>query len=807
MLGVENLEWDQILEYSSDTALTEPACNRLLQLYDPEFWAPDLATSQHLQQETQEMIPLLDRGALWDPLQDLRDPESPLALLARGAVLEVTDLTTLQRWMFSMDSWVQTPREEISGELFKKAIAGVFDPFEPLRVLARVLTPEGELSENASPKMSGLNAEIRRLKKEIGEKLDSVLGNYAKKGVLQETYSDIRDGRYVLPVKSSHQGEMDGIIFGASASKQTVFIEPKEITPLNNALTQKQNELLQEIYVVLQDTSAKLKPFVKEIQASVEILVHWDMAQAKARIGRKYGGKSITVVEERSFQLGRTAHPALWWSLAENEIIRNDLVFEEPALTLLLTGPNTGGKTVLLKTLGLAAIFARTGFLLPGSDRPTVPFFDQIFADLGDAQSIEENISSFSGHVLKFKEILDRVTEKTLVLLDELNSATDPEEGAALGRAFLETLMSKNAMVVATTHDPNLKALAIQDARIVNASMAFDESKRTPTYRMIIGVPGRSRALETAERLGIPKAVLTLARQYLSQQHNEFENVISKLQADLEKATEEKKQATVMREEAEKLKAEWTNKARELVDEVLSKSRQRIRKILEQAQDKVREAVQKMDEAGSRKGLDETRKSLNQLLSDTNAQIEASVLEEAPELADAIHNRPVEPSEQPGEIQVGSQVRIPKWKSIGTVLEMSGSKVKVSMGKMQMSLTLSDVVALSDAERKIEEKAASSKKTGRTPISHLSDRPAAPSDRLDLRGVRFDEAMSSLERYLDVAFRSGSLYAVTIVHGFGTGAIREGTRKLLATLPYIKSFRDGNAGEGGQGATIVEFDQ
>lgn len=794
------LEWKRFLDLASHEARTLRGKQLILSLESSQAWARDLTASITLQSETQEAAQLLDRDGLWGPLTDLSDPQETLDRLRRGSVLEMNELVDLRQWLYAIDSWVQVPRDELRAELFKKAISQLPDPFGPLGILERILTPEGELSEKASPKLSAIYSEIRTLKREIGIALDHLLKSFSQKGILQESYTDLRDGRYVVPVKISSQSEVEGIIHEASASKQTVFIEPKEVAHLNNRLRQRQNDLLQEIYLILQEASKKLQPFANELDLAVQILSHWDAVQARSRFGRKYAGKPIQVVNDRTFRLQQTAHPLLWWSLSSDAIIRNEIKVGDPTRTLLLTGPNTGGKTVLLKTLGLAALCARTGFPFPAVDHPEIPFFESIFADLGDPQSIEEHLSSFSGHVLRYKEILENVTDRSLVLIDELNSATDPEEGAALGRAFLETVMTRGAMIVTTTHDPHLKAMSISDSRILSASMQFDDSSRTPTYRMLLGVPGRSRALETAERLGISLDVITLARQYLSREHIELEKTLAKLESDSQEATRARKEALILRDEAAQLKKEWTEKTEASIDAMMDRSRQKLRRILEQAQDEVRSSVKKLDEMRNRRELDTTRSKLNETFVTASELLEGALEEEAPELAQTLSRkrkekstRSAEDSQSEAQIQPGIQVRIPKWKNTGTVLEVLGSRVKVAMGTLQMTLNRDEIQPISGA-------------TPKPPRAHIASVSAAESvaPSLDLRGTRFEEAMAEAERYLDLASRSGSAM-VTIIHGFGTGALREGVRKLLHSLPYVKEFRDAGPGQGGTGATLVEF--
>jgi DNA mismatch repair protein MutS2 len=809
------LDWDRLILLAQNETLTTPGRALITALTHSENWAADLTQARLMQQETQEITPLLDREALWGPLVDLGDPEEVFERLTRGGVLEIHDWVMIRSWLFAIDSWAQIPREEIKGERIKKALSELPNPLSIIKVVSRILTPAGELSEKSSAPLELLSTEIRSLKREIGKVLDLLIKTYSQKGILQDTISDLRDGRYVLPIKIGLQGEVEGVIYESSASHQTVYIEPKAVAKLNDLLRQKQNAWIQEAFIVLEETSKYVRPYTGEIARAVAIISHWDSIQSKARLGRRYSGKPIRVTEERHFHLQQTAHPLLWWSLktesTTESIIRNDIQFGSPCCSLLLSGPNTGGKTVLLKTLGLAGICARTGFPFPASELPSVPFFDAIFADLGDPQSIEQHLSSFSGHVMRFKEILEGMSDRSLVIIDELNSATDPEEGAAFGRAVLETIMSKNGMVVTTTHDPHLKALANKDARIMNISMAFDDISKSPTYRIIPGMPGRSRALETAERLGIDTSIIELAKKYLSREHLEFERLLQKLETDVHETTQAKREALAARAEASALKDEWTKRSAEATQEMMRRAQQKLQRILEQAQDEVRALVKKLDQSSNRspiKAFDQARSALDlalrNSLQQTTQQMDQALREEAPALAEALalHNNPGQPQTTPPTsqpIQPGDRVRVPKWKTTGTVLEVSGNKIKVALGTLQMTLSTEEVAL---TEGKTDRNASHAFRL-EAPQQNQSD--FAP--QIDLRGERYEEAMSHLEHYLDLIFRSGSYLEITVVHGLGTGALREGTLQLLKKLPYIKAFRNAGQNQGGAGATIVEFDR
>lgn len=800
--ALKALEWDRWIEQTAELARSEPGAARIAHLREPSGWARDLASAQLLQNQTAEAALLLVKATLWSPLQDLADPDAWLEELGRGSVLELLALRELRAWLIAVETWTQLPREEVPGPGVEKMIRALMDPTQPLRVLSRVLTPEGELSERASPELARLYSEVRAQKSTIAHTLDQVLQKLHGEGVLQEKFSDVRDGRSVIPLKANAQGRIPGSVHSISASAQTVYFEPAELQPLNQRLLELQSALQMEIYRILRETSLQIAPFAPDLRASVMLLAEWDAYQARARLAQKYSGRKITLSVGREFRLKQTAHPLLFWAMDSTRIIRNDLDLTPPLRALMLTGPNTGGKTVLLKTVGLAAACARTGFPFPGSEKLEIPFFDQIFTDLGDAQSIERHLSSFSGHIRKFQEILGELTAQSLILLDELNSATDPEEGAALCRAFLEEILVQDeALLIATTHDPQLKLLAQTDPRIVNCGMEFDESSKIPTYRIVLGAAGRSRALEIAESLGFPARVLERARSYVSDRHREFERLLSQFEESVRGVTELKQEALNARNDAEKLKTEYEAKVKRSSAELLEDARFELKKILARARDEVRETIAALRTQSTTKAAIETQGAVQDLFRDATAKLEASIAEKTG-LRPSVE-RVADPS-----LAVGQVVRVGKWKSLGTVLEISGEHAQVALHqgrsaspsslRVQVELTELEALAEGDAPKKTAKKS-------NVQFKDLGARSESVPHQIDLRGKRFEEALSELENYLDRAYRNGKMQ-VTVVHGLGTGAIREGTRKLLATLPYVKSYRDGGAGQGGSGATVVDFD-
>ncbi|MBS1958010.1 MAG: Smr/MutS family protein [Bdellovibrionales bacterium] len=806
----KDLDWPTFLDYAAEQARTPYGKARLNLLATPDAFAPTLERAQELQNETQEISAIIDKEALWGPLRDLQEIHDEMESLRKGGVLEVGALARVRGWLYCFDAWANFPRET-AGKHFKQALQGLFDPMPILRVFDRVLTPTGELSEKASPKLATLYSQIRDLKREIVARMDTLMREYGARGVLQEKFTDVRDGRYVLPVKVSDQSKVDGRVAELSVSKQTVFIEPKEVEQLQAQLRRREAEASEEIFVILQQVSMQIQPYADSIEGSAETVSYWDAVQARARLAKKYGGRMITLSANRDWILQETVNPLLFWILEESQIVRNSIEIYAPQQMVLLSGPNTGGKTVLLKTLGLSALAARTGFFYPGTGKLYIPFFDDYFVDLGDPQSIEEHISSFSGHVLKMKRILDRIGEKSLILVDEMNSATDPEEGAALALAFVEAILERaGAILVATTHDPRLKAMGVQDKRVLSASILFDEQTLKPTYRVVFGAPGRSRALETAERLGMPKSVLDRAKSFLSQEHRAFEGVLNALQAQLGVAEAARREANSLRDEAERLKAEWEEKVKVTVQDSIEKARAKLKHVLELAQIEVRDTVRKIQQTRTHKQLDDVRSELSDAFSASEKRIEQAVGEAAPEFAEFVSSEDVKP--QAAVFEKGMWVRVPKWKNVGEIIEWDGKRGKVALGVQQthgmgkafvVSVYPIEMEPLSERELKTVLGAKATATTGvaaKSKVSVQTENVGHVPEQIDLRGQRLDDAIRAVTTYLDHAYRAGRV-EVTIIHGLGTGALREGVRDILKKTNYVVETRDA----GSAGATMVRF--
>lgn len=822
MSDLRELGWEQWITWAASRSLTEPGRIRVESWLDPACWTTSVEESQILQLQTQEVLAVLGREGLWSPLRELPAPFEVFPILERNGVLGLSQLQILRRWCLALETWNQFPQEELGAKWLRAEVRALFDPYEILRWLHPIFTPNGELSDRASPKLQSITSQLRDLRAEVRNVLQELVQRFSEQGVLQDRFTDVREDRFVLPVKSSSQHDVVGRIIDASVSKQTVYIEPQEIGARTTRLKQLEAEREEEIYRILSELSRKIAPHGEELERSIESLVTLDAVQSRAQLARETGARAIRVQRSRRLKLTDFAHPILFLSLKESEVVRNSVEMNEDQQMILISGPNTGGKTVLLKAIGMAAACARTGFFFSTREEADVPFFDRLFIDVGDSQSIGEHISSFSGHIKTLKHVLETVTPESLVLLDELNSATDPEEGAALSRAILEALfdvgVEQHPLIIATTHDPSLKALGLQDTRILSASMSFEESTEMPTYKMQFGMPGRSRALATARRLGIPAAVLERAQSYLSQKHSLFEQALSELQTRADGAKAAFREAEHLRAEAEKLKADWTEKTSRALEDVLERSKKRLRQTLEQAEDEVRSRVRKFEETQTRKEVRvqsvDLRDALRTSAERTEAKIQQVLQEESPDFVEMLRARsevPVKLTSEFAPPKVGDVVRLPKWKSLGTIIEMRSEKLKVSLGLPHQAksgllttwVQSGEFEQLSESE--VRQALGAQGMVGRkSAVSREEVSYSSIPEKLDLRGKRFEDAMQELERYLDRALRAGRR-EVTIVHGLGTGVLREGTIALLRGLPYVAAFREGGQGGGGTGATKVEL--
>ena len=641
---------------------------------------------------------------------------------------------------------------------------------------------DGEVLDTASSELSHLRHEIKNNDAEIKEKMDSYTkGNSSK--YLSEQIVTIRDERYVIPVKQEYRNKFGGVVHDQSASGQTLFIEPSAVLNLNN---RQQNLLAQErreVRRILRNLSDLVRPEVDSIDAIATSLVELDFIQAKARLARAMKATEPQLTHDQSFLFLQARHPLI----DPKKVVANDIRLGEDYDTMLITGPNTGGKTITLKTAGILQLMAQSGLFIPAAEGSKAGVFRDICADIGDEQSIEQSLSTFSSHINDIVKIMKNVDAQTLVLIDEIGAGTDPEEGASLAISILDFLRQKKAKIIVTTHYPELKLYGYNRKKTTNASMEFDLKTLSPTYRLQIGIPGHSNAFAIARRLGMREDVVKNAQGLMSDENVDINQMITELTKQTKAASDARSHLTTSLDRAKKLELK--------LQQALDWYNQRVQKQLEFAQERANEVVAK-----SRKKADKIIAQLEQQKGNVKQNEVIAAKGEFNQLArqneNLAHNRVLQREKRRHHVNVGDKVKVLSYGQTGTITKkLSEHEYEVQMG----------IIKVKVSDRDIEK--IGSQKESRT---HQQVRAVSASRRsnvrseLDLRGQRYDEAMTNLDRYIDSVLLAG-LDVVTIIHGIGTGAIRKGVWQYLKSSKHVKSYNYAPANEGGNGATIVHL--
>jgi len=645
--------------------------------------------------------------------------------------------------------------------------------------LARSFDPVGELLDTASPRLGGLRAAVRVAYDRLRRRLDSLVG--AELGsALQEPIITLRNGRYVVPVKAEARSRVKGIVHDASGSGQTLFIEPLVAVELGNAWREAQVAEAEEIARILDELSALIAANAGGLRETLDALARFDLWMAKAALAAEMGGSRAETTDRYEAILLSARHPGL-----AGRVVPIDIRLGEGYTALVVTGPNTGGKTVTLRTLGLLGLMHQAGLHIPAETGSRLPIWRDIFADIGDEQSVAQSLSTFSGHLRSIIRIVEAAGPGTLVLLDELGAGTDPTEGSALAQALLDHFINAGALIAATTHYAELKAYAHTTPEARNAAVEFDLETLSPTYRLTIGLPGGSQAFAIAERLGLPGEIVGDARSRLSESQLSFEATLASLKASegaTSEALDRARAAELRAVEALHAAQEERRRARRERDEAVRDARAEAERIVAELRTEVRT---------TREALERTTVTAP-VLDDAVARAEAA-LERLPAGEPMAAVEPaVERSWRLGE---RAKSRSGGWEGRIAAIERGGKRITLEAGGMRVMVDTDDLVPSTTDE------AAS-------PTSNAADlrleRAHVVASSLDLRGARVDEALEALSRYLDDAGLAG-LDKVLLIHGMGTGAVRDAVRSAAAAHPLVKSIRPGQRGEGGDGATIVEF--
>lgn len=652
------------------------------------------------------------------------------------------------------------------------------------RRLKEAIDEDGRVTDEASPELRIIRNNIRRSEQSIRESLDGIVrGNNAR--YLSDAIVTMRNERYVIPVKQEHRGVFGGVVHDQSSSGQTLFIEPRQIVELNNRLRQHQIAERNEITRILSELSAELVPYRKDIIHNAYVIGKFDFMNGKARFAKEVKAIVPAISEENHIVFNQARHPLI----DQEKVVANDIMIGEEYQAVVITGPNTGGKTITLKTLGLLQLMGQSGLPLPVNEESQMGIFNEIFADIGDEQSIEQSLSTFSSHMTNIVSILDKVDQDSLVLFDELGAGTDPQEGAALAIAILDEIGAKSAYVMATTHYPELKVYGYNRTNTVNASMEFDVDTLSPTYRLLIGVPGRSNAFEISKRLGLKNHVIEAAKQIMDGESQDLNDMIADLENRRKMAETEYLEVRQYVDEAQKLHQELQDAYSYFYEErekELAKARKKANEIVEEAKDeseKVISDIRKMQLMGGQSRVKEHE------LIDAKSRL-SDLTQEEEKLT---KNKVLKKAKEAKKLKAGDEVLVTSYGQRGELIrQLSNGQWEVQLGILKMKVDEEDIQSVAPTKEPVQRVVNT---------VHSSDHV---SNQLDLRGKRFEEALSEVDQYLDAAILA-NYPQVTIVHGKGTGALRQGIIEYLKNHRSVKSYEFAPNNQGGNGATIVKF--
>jgi len=730
------------------------------------------------------------------PLGGMKDIRDALKRANIGGILEPKDLLEISvflRCARRLKSFISNIRERDRFPILVDYAARIKPQPDLEEIINNAVTQEGQISDTASQELAKIRRQINNLQQEVKDKLDEMIKSPEIRKLLQEAFVTVREGRYVIPVKAEYKSKIPGLIHDQSSSGATVFVEPYPVVQLNNEIRSKKAEERNEINRILAEISGEVRSKSADIEENINILAEIDFLFAKGKLSLDMNGISPKINDEGYLYIKGGRHPLI----PKSEVVPVTVYLGKDFNILLITGPNTGGKTVTLKTVGLLTLMAQCGLHIPAEPESEIAVFEKIYADIGDEQSIEQSLSTFSSHMKNIIEILPKVDEKTLVLLDEVGAGTDPSEGSALAMAILEYLLKKKCRCVATTHYSELKAYAYVTEGIENASVEFDAETLKPTYKLLIGVPGKSNALDIAYRLGLDPDIVKRAREFLTKEEIQVSDLIQDLEEKRYSTHLARLQAERLKKEAEEIKRMLEEKAAELElkeREILSEAKREARRIIKEAQKQTKELLESL------------RTKLNEEAEKAQIRAEQETREKLSKLGKrlAAGNEVLDINFSDKEldfVKPGDRVYVLRLSQVGTVLsnEDSRGEILVQVGPMKISVKKSEIRKAPAEEEKVEQSFHFN--NGQRNIFGKKDNI---SPQLDLRGLILEEALQKLEKYLDDAYISG-LKEVLIIHGKGTGALRKGIREYLKMHPQVLSFRPGNYREGGIGVTVVKL--
>lgn len=782
---IEKLEYNRIIKQLSDLAITAPAKEQALTLM-PSSNFDEVKKSIDQTRVLSNILRV--KGPM--PITDFKDVRASLKRLKVKANLngeELGNIFLILSLAKDVSQFTADLEErEIDTRPIEKTLKNLAIPEDLFKKLNQAIEYDGTVKDTASSKLMQLRHDIQSNETDIKNHMnDYISGKHTQ--YLSENIVTIRDGRYVLPVKQEYKNKFGGVVHDQSASGQTLFVEPQAVLVLNNRQQNLMAQERQEINRILIELSELAGMYQKEIKNNADALTQLDFLSAKSKLAKAMKATEPVLNQDHVIKLRKARHPLI----NPKKVVPNNIELGTSFDTMLITGPNTGGKTITLKTLGLLQLMAQAGLFITAEEGSQLTVFNEIYADIGDEQSIEQSLSTFSSHMDQIIKIMKNVTEDDLVLIDELGAGTDPEEGASLAIAILDDLRGAQAKIAITTHYPELKLYGYNRARTTNASMEFDLKKLAPTYRLRIGIPGQSNAFAIAHQLGMNETVVDKARSLMNDEDSDINKMIERL-------TEQTK-AVEQLHETLKQNVDQSITLKHQLQNGLDWYNQQVQKQLEKAQEKADEMLAKKRQKADKiiNDLEEQRRAGGQVRTNKVIEAKGALNKLERENQNLAQNKVLQREKRRHDVSVGDTVKVLSYGQQGVITKkLADHEFEVQIGILKVKVTDRDVEKISTQ--------AAPKKAERAVRSSRGLRSTRASSELDLRGQRYEEALTNLDRYIDSSLLAG-LNTVTIIHGIGTGAIRNGVQQYLKRNRHVKSYSYAPANQGGTGATIVQL--
>ena len=748
---------------------------------------------EELRSTTEAVDLIVRKGPL--PTGGLYDIREALLLAKKGGSLTMRQLLEVQNVLGISSEVVAFMHDDALPEL--KYIGEMVDlivEFTALeKEISRCILTEDEMADNASPKLKDIRRSIHQQNQAIKNKLSRIITSSSNKTYLQDAIVTMRDGRYVIPVKQEYRSFFPGMVHDQSKGGATLFIEPQGVVELNNKLRELEVEEQLEIARILAELSSRVAEHYREIRSNLDLLTKLDFIMAKGKLSCKMHASEPKIDTDGELRLISARHPLIEYKKA----VPVDIRIGGDYRTLIITGPNTGGKTVSLKTAGLLVMMAQSGLHIPASHASTLPIFGEVFADIGDEQSIEQSLSTFSSHMKNIVSIIDKASYDSLVLVDELGAGTDPTEGAALAIAILERFYDSGALTMATTHYNELKKYALATSGVENAAMEFDVETLTPTYRLLIGVPGKSNAFEISKKLGLSESVIERASEHIKHGDMEFENVISSIEDDKRKAAADRLDAESMRAEIEERLKKIEEKEKAVSEkraDIIAEAKREARELLRETKSAVKDVqkdLRRLQKSGAHTNLntgalEKSRRKINEAEDLVSEKVVKQVNSE-PVSADTL--------------KIGDRVKLLTIGQNGTILSLPDEKgnLMINIGALKVKARLQDLMLINEGKDR-KPQAKSSSKYG----SLLRSKSSSVSASINVMGKNLEDALADVEKYLDDVYMAG-LDMVSIIHGRGGGILKDGIRQMLKRKKYVDSYGAASYNDGGEGVTIVRM--